>query len=329
MYRTSRAACLSSLYFDPTTAALNLFPREVVLLPEEPTADYSDDSTYLVTARSSAYKFFNFPHGLKQTGYPVPGCRSCFYRPPCDGRFENPSGTLILYPDPRTCQYSSGMMINIQQHSLLRPLFATLCKVESKIFGAETFNAFRDQAHGEMLEVLRLNLIELPEEIVDEESMDRISRPFAERIINQHMSFHWSAYHIRPVNVVLWFLLTIVLTSMAYLLYQFCVKNPAPLYKRLCRQQTNPFPWPRVPRDDSTVFAFRFGSSQPGILQSSEAPPSFNSIFELNEAVTSPKAMSETPRRDSSMGMSMRVKRVSQPQKKSFSPGEQLRVGEL
>ena len=107
MSRTSEATCLSSLFFDLPAAALKLCPQEVVVLPEEPTADYLDDSTDLVTARSSAFKFFNFTHGLKQTGYPVPGCCSCLLRPPCDGRFENPSGTLILYPDPRTCQYSS------------------------------------------------------------------------------------------------------------------------------------------------------------------------------------------------------------------------------
>ena len=87
------------------------------------------------------------------------------------------------------------MVINIQQHPLLRTLFATLRKVESKKVGAEIPNAFCDQAHGEMLEVLRLNAIELPEENVDEESMERISRPFAEGIINQHMLFHWSVYH--------------------------------------------------------------------------------------------------------------------------------------
>ena len=329
MSRTSEATCLSSLFFDLPAAALKLCPQEVVVLPEEPTADYLDDPTYLVTARSSAYKFFNFTHGLKQTGYPVPGCRSCLLRPPCDGRFENPSGTLILYPDPRTCQYSIGMMINIQQHPLLRTLFATLRKVESERVGAEIPNAFRDQAHGEMLEVLRLNLIELPEETVDEESMERISRPFAEGIINQHMPFHWSAYHSRPANVVVWFLLAIVLFFMAYLFYRSCMKNPAPLYKRLFRQQRNRFPWSRIPRDDSTDFSSRPGTGQPGFSPPLGAPPSFNSIFELNEAAISPASMSETPRRDTSTGMGMRVKRVSLPQERSFSPGEQLRGGEL
>ena len=119
--------------------------------------------------------------------------------------------------------------MNIQQHPLLRTLFATLKKVESKKFGSEIPNAFHDQAHGEMLEVLRLNLIELPEKLVDEESMKRISRPFAEGFINQHMLFHWSAYYSRPVNVVVWFSLAIVLTSIAYLFYRSSVKNHAPL----------------------------------------------------------------------------------------------------
>ena len=183
------------------------------------------------------------------------------------------------------------MVINIQQHPLLRTLFATLRKVESENVGAEIPNAFRDQAHGEMLEILRLNLIELPEETVDEESMERISRPFAERIINQHMPLHWGAYHSRPANVVVWFLLAIVLFFMAYLFYRSCMKNPAPLYKRLFRQQMNRFPWSRIPRDDSTDFSSRPGTGQPGFSPPFGAPPSFNSIFELNEAAISPASM--------------------------------------
>ena len=140
--RTIETTCLSSFFFDLPSAALKLSPQEVVVLPQEPTADYWDYSVYLVTARSSAYKFFNFTHGLKQTVYPVPGCRSCLLRPPCDGRFENPSRTLILYPDRRTCQYSSGMVINIQQHPLLRTLFATLRKVVSKKSGSRDSQCF-------------------------------------------------------------------------------------------------------------------------------------------------------------------------------------------
>ena len=239
---------------------------------------------------SSVYKFFIFTNGLKQTGYPVPGCRSCLLRPQCGGRFENPRGTLILYPDPRTCQYSSGMVINIHQHPLLSTLSATLRKVESEKLGAEIANAFRGQAHGEMLEVLKFHLIELPEEVVAEESMERISClfPFAEGIISQHMPFHWSAYHNRPVNVVVRFLLAIVLSSMAHFFYGCNETNPASLNKRPFCWQTNRFPWSKLPRDDSTDFSSRSGTGQLGISQSFGAPLSFNLIFELNEAVTSP-----------------------------------------
>ena len=153
MSRTSEATCQSRLFFDLPAAALKLRLQEVVVLPEEPTADFFDDSNYLVTAMSSAYKFFNFTssHGSKQTCHPVLGCLSCLMEPPCDERFENPSRSLILYPDPRPGQYGSGMVINIQQHSLLRSLFATLRKMESKKLGAEISNAFRDQAQREML----------------------------------------------------------------------------------------------------------------------------------------------------------------------------------
>ena len=122
MSRTSEATCLSSLFFDLPVAALKQCRQEVVVLPEEPTADYLDDSTYwLRPGRNHVDKFVNFTHGLKQTGYAVPGCRSCLLSPLCDG--DQYSAT----PSQRT-------------------LFATLMIVESTKFGAGILNAFRDHA---------------------------------------------------------------------------------------------------------------------------------------------------------------------------------------
>ena len=165
-----------------------------------------------------------------------------------------------------------------------------------------------------MLEVLRLQLIELPEEIGDVESMERISRHFAEGTISQHMRFNWSAYYTRPSNVGVRFLPAIVLTSIAYLSYRFCLKNPAALYKRVLRVQWNRFQWLRIPRDDSNDFSSRSVISQPDVSQSLGASPCFNSIFKLKEVAASPASMSKTPRRDSSMRKGMRVKGRSLPQ---------------
>ena len=203
----------------------------------------------------------------------------------------------------------------------------TICyaaEKESNKSGAQIPKTFRDHAHGEMLEVLRLNLMELPDEVVDEECIERISCLFVKGIFNQHMPFYWSAHHNQPDDFLLWFLLVIVLTSMAYLFYRFCVKNPATLYKRLFRPQTNRCPWSRIPQDDSTDLSVRFGNGQTDISQSLGAPLSFNSIFELNEAAILPALMSETPRRDSSMGMVMRGKGVLLPQANSFSLVQKL-----
>ena len=72
------------------------------------------------------YKLLNYSRGAKESGEPIRGCRSCLLRPSCDGRIETPDGALLLVPDPRTCQYETGLTITIQQHPLIRALIATL-----------------------------------------------------------------------------------------------------------------------------------------------------------------------------------------------------------
>ena len=81
MSRSASSLCLSSRYFDVGTEILKLCPQIVIPLPENPVAEYLDDSTYLVTARSDDYFLFNHTHNQKETRKPIPGCRSCLVRP--------------------------------------------------------------------------------------------------------------------------------------------------------------------------------------------------------------------------------------------------------
>ena len=159
--------------------ALKLCPQEVILLPEIPTV-YMDDSTYLVTSRDDDYTLFNYSRGAKERGEPISGCRSCLLRPSCDGRIETPDGALVLVPDPRTCQYETGLTVTIRQHPLIRTLFP----------GVMIPEILREQARSEMVEALRLNLIKLPEGSVDEEALSEIAKPFADEILRKHTAFH-------------------------------------------------------------------------------------------------------------------------------------------
>ena len=75
------------------------------------------------------------------------------------------------------------MVINIQQHPLMKSLFGTLERVEREATGIAIPKPFREKAHEELLETLRLNLIDLPEGTIDEKAMEEIARPFAEEIV--------------------------------------------------------------------------------------------------------------------------------------------------
>ena len=133
MSRSSESSCLASLFFDLPTNALKFCPQEVIVLPEVPTAVYLDDSTYLVTSRDDDYTLFNYSRGAKERGEPISGCRSCLLRPSCDGRIETLDGALALVPDPRTCQYETGLTVTIRQHPLIRTLFANLEEAEKNL----------------------------------------------------------------------------------------------------------------------------------------------------------------------------------------------------
>ena len=149
MSRSSESLCLASLFFDLPTTALRLWPQEVIVLPETPTATYLEDSTYLVISRDDDYRLFNYSRGAKESGQPI---ASCLLRPSCDGRIETSDGALVLVPDPRTCQYNTGMIITIKQHPLIQTLFATLEEAERNLPGVVIPAVLRKQARSEMVE---------------------------------------------------------------------------------------------------------------------------------------------------------------------------------
>ena len=213
MSRSSESSCLASLFFNLPTSALKLCPQEVTVLPETPTATYLEDSTYLVFARDDYYLLFNYSRGAKESGEPIPGCRSCLLRPSCDGRIETPDGALVLVPDPRTCQYDTGLMISIEQHPLIRALFNTLIEAERNLPGVMIPEILREQARSDMVEALRLNLIKLPEGSVDEETLSEIAKPFADEVLRKHTPFQWQVWRSRPIRygVIIWLLLTVAL----------------------------------------------------------------------------------------------------------------------
>ena len=185
----------------------------MIVLPEIPTAVYLDDSTYLATSRDDDYTLFNYSRGAKERGEPISGCRSCLLRPSCDGRIETPDGSLFLVPDPRTCQYETGLTVTIRQHPLIRTLFATLEEAEKNLPGVMIPEILREQARSEMVEALRLNLIKLPEGSVDEEALSEIAKPFADEILRKHTPFHWQMMRSGPVQLglVIWLLVAVFL----------------------------------------------------------------------------------------------------------------------
>ena len=99
---------------------------------------------------------------------------------------------------------------------------------------------------------LKLILTDLAEKVVDEQSMELISRPLATGITNQHVFFHWSAYHSQPASILMLCLLVAALDFIVFLIYLSRVNNPAPLCKRLFRRQADTFPWSRIPREEIT-----------------------------------------------------------------------------
>ena len=56
--------------------------------------------------------------------------------------------------------------------------------METQLAGMKIPDVFREEAHSQTLETLRLNLVDLPEGTVYEEAMKTIAKTFAQGIIN-------------------------------------------------------------------------------------------------------------------------------------------------
>ena len=210
---------------------------------------------------------FNYSRGAKDSGEPIRDCRSCLLRPSCDGRIEIPDGALVLVPDPRTCQYETGLTITIQQHPLIRALFATLNEAERNLPGVMIPEVFREQARSEMVEALRLNLIQFPEGSVDEEALAEIAKLFADQILRKHTPFHWQAARSRPVQYMTGvMILLLVLAVLIYSYHQCATKregNARNIIGRRQRDGSDDYNWCGMRRMDESV-----------------PPPRYNTLYE-------------------------------------------------
>ena len=91
--------------------------------------------------------------------------------------------------------------------------------METQLAGLEIPDVFCEEAHSQMLETLRLNLVDLPEGTIDEEAMKTTEKPFAQGIINQHAPFHWRAYHSGPVSWFVWFVFAAIFVIALWMMY--------------------------------------------------------------------------------------------------------------
>ena len=220
MARSSLATCLSSLFFNLPTFNLKLCPHEIEILPDEAAAEYLDDSTYLITSSSDDFKFINYTRKKDQSqGEQITGCRSCLNRPSCHGRVENPTGTIVLYPDSRTCQRNSSKVVIVEQHTLLQSLIEVLRMVENEKIGVSNPEIFVNATH-EMIEAFRLNLVDLPEGTIDQRELELIVRPFAEHILDKHAPFHWKAYRSSSLRILLGLVAITILLVILWLIWK-------------------------------------------------------------------------------------------------------------
>ena len=61
----------------------------------------------------------------------------------------------------------------------MKVLFKTLRKPEEEMDGVEIPKEFQGKAHRDLLEGLRLNLLDLPDGTISGEELEQIARPFA------------------------------------------------------------------------------------------------------------------------------------------------------
>ena len=197
--------------FNLQNTALKLCPQEVVALPEEPVAEYLGDSTYLLTSRSTIYQLYYYTGGRALEGERIRGCKSCLLRPACNGSIETPDGSLVLNPDPRKCHHEAGLHITIKQNTVLASMFKLFQEFQGQNPDWKFQKEYRALAHEDPLKGLKMNVIELPENEIDDEELKKISRPFAESVLKRHAPFHWKEVAHPVVGTVLLTLFAIIL----------------------------------------------------------------------------------------------------------------------
>ena len=178
--------CLTNLYLGREDAAIRTCHHTVVDLPKEVTAEYLEDSVYLVTARSDNYSFRNYS-ATSRKPVMVPGCRSCLIRPPCDGHIENYSGSMELRADWRSCGHGNGSIIHIQQPSLLTAILGELDQAEKRLLERPAAPHLKRDLQRRVMEASRLKLVTLPEEVVDNRRMKELAKPLAEEVVTGYV----------------------------------------------------------------------------------------------------------------------------------------------
>ena len=115
--------------------------------------------------------------------------------------------------------------------------------METELAGMKIPDVVREEAHSQMLETLRLNLVDLPKGTVDEEAMKTIAKPFAQGIINQHAPFHRRAHHSETVSWFGWFVFAAILVIALWMTYTgLCrvIVNKACIEGNTAGTQTSP-----------------------------------------------------------------------------------------
>ena len=178
--------CLTNLYLGREDAAIRTCHHTVVDLPKKVTAEYIEDSVYLVTAGSDNYSFRNYS-ATSRKPVMVPGCRSCLIRPPCDGHIENYSGSMELRYDWCGCGHGNGSIIHIRQPPLLTAILGELDQAERRLLERPAPPHLKRGLQQRVMEASRLKLVTLPEEVVDSRLMKELAKPLAEEVVTSHV----------------------------------------------------------------------------------------------------------------------------------------------
>ena len=182
---------MTNLFLGREGEAQRTCPRTVNDLPKEVTAEYLNDSVYLVTASSDRYKFRNYTSATSEPVI-VPGFLSCLIRPPCDGHFESYSGNLELRADWRSCGHGNGSILYIRQPTVLA---SVLGKVERDLLRKPAPPQLKRELQERVMEANRLKLITLPDDAIYSGSIEEIMKPLAEEVVPNRETRVFSKHH--------------------------------------------------------------------------------------------------------------------------------------